>query len=171
MSIVEKALRKAQDSRRDLGNDAAGPAAASGPTERRQEEVRGDDAAARRSAVVAPEPPVHRIDIDVAELRAQHLLAPAADEARVRDEYRRVKWPLLEAANGKNVATQRTNLIMVTSSVPNEGKTFTSINLALSIATERDSSVLLIDTDIAKPNITRAFGLTNYKGLVDLLLD
>ena len=58
---------------------------------------------------------------------------------------------------------------MITSSLPNEGKTFTSINLALSIAMEVDRTVLVVDVDIVKSDLTRFFGLTNRTGLYDLL--
>jgi len=57
------------------------------------------------------------------------------------------------------------------SAIPGEGKTFTSINLALSLALEKDLEVLLVDADIPKPHISRTFGVENEPGLVDLLLD
>jgi exopolysaccharide/PEP-CTERM locus tyrosine autokinase len=63
------------------------------------------------------------------------------------------------------------NLIMVASALPGDGKTFTCINLALSMAMEKDTSVLLVDTDVAKPDISRLFGIDNEPGLVDLLID
>jgi receptor protein-tyrosine kinase len=163
MSIVEKALRKAQT-----------PPQADAPltTSAERHEERRAEPVSKRSTAVVPEAPPFRVGVDLEKLRGERLLAPASEQARVRDEYRRIKWPLLETAKGLNAATlQRANFIMVTSSVANEGKTFTAINLALSIATERDSSVLLVDTDISKPNITRVLGLEGRKGLVDVLLD
>jgi len=60
---------------------------------------------------------------------------------------------------------------MVASAVPGDGKTFTSINLAFSMALERDISVLLIDSDVAKHHITDIFGLRDRKGLLDTLTD
>jgi exopolysaccharide/PEP-CTERM locus tyrosine autokinase len=63
------------------------------------------------------------------------------------------------------------NMIMVTSALPGEGKTFTSINLALSIAMEMDKTVLLIDADVAKPDVTARLGVEAEKGLIDILLD
>jgi Mrp family chromosome partitioning ATPase len=60
---------------------------------------------------------------------------------------------------------------MVASAVPGDGKTFTSINLALSMALERDISVLLVDSDVAKQHLTEIFGLRDRKGLLDALID
>ena len=54
---------------------------------------------------------------------------------------------------------------------PGDGKTFTSINLALSMALERDVSVLLIDADVAKRHISDIFGLRIRPGLLDALVD
>jgi len=58
---------------------------------------------------------------------------------------------------------------MVTSSLPGEGKSFTSTNLALSIALEKDFTVLLVDADLAMSKITRMFRLEKYPGLTDKL--
>jgi exopolysaccharide/PEP-CTERM locus tyrosine autokinase len=60
---------------------------------------------------------------------------------------------------------------MMASAMPGEGKTFTSINLAFSMALERDVSVLLVDADVAKPHISKLFGLDSEPGLLDLLQD
>ena len=60
---------------------------------------------------------------------------------------------------------------MMASAMPGEGKTFTSINLALSMALEKDLSVLLVDADVAKPHISRTFGVEQEPGLLDLLKD
>jgi exopolysaccharide/PEP-CTERM locus tyrosine autokinase len=86
------------------------------------------------------------------------------------DQYRRIKRPLLANAFGKTATlVDRGNLILVTSSVPGEGKTHTSVNLALSMAQERDHTVLLVDCDVNKQGVSRKFGLANRPGLVELL--
>jgi exopolysaccharide/PEP-CTERM locus tyrosine autokinase len=64
-----------------------------------------------------------------------------------------------------------TNLVMVTSALPGEGKTFCAINLAISIALEMDRTVLLVDADFAKPSIPQALGLEADRGLMDVLVD
>lgn len=86
------------------------------------------------------------------------------------DEYRRVKRPLLSNAFGKSSSlVEKGNLILVTSSIPGEGKTHTSINLALSIAHERDHTVLLVDCDVTRHGTSRALGIADHRGLVDIL--
>jgi Mrp family chromosome partitioning ATPase len=60
---------------------------------------------------------------------------------------------------------------MVTSALPGDGKTFTSINLTLSMALEHDISVLLIDADVAKRHISTIFNLQSEAGLLDALID
>lgn len=58
---------------------------------------------------------------------------------------------------------------MVASSLPGEGKTFASVNLALSMSLERDISVVLVDADVAKPHISRLFGIDGEPGLLEAL--
>ncbi len=74
-------------------------------------------------------------------------------------------------AAGMAPNTNSPNLILVTSSVPSEGKTFTSVNLSMSIAAEIDHTVLAIDTDIAKRDLTRAFNALGRPGIYDVLSD
>ncbi len=86
------------------------------------------------------------------------------------DEYRRIKRPLLSNAFGKSSSlVERGNLILVTSSLPGEGKTHTAINLALSFASERDHTVLLIDCDVARHGTSRALGIADRPGLIDVI--
>ncbi|MDR2877618.1 MAG: protein tyrosine kinase [Chromatiales bacterium] len=103
-------------------------------------------------------------------LKAQGMLVPGGLSADFADEYRRIKRPLLANAYGKSsVLVDRGNLILVTSSVPNEGKTFSTVNLALSLAQEVDHMVLLIDGDLVKRSATRVFDLGGVPGFADVL--
>lgn len=111
--------------------------------------------------------------LDLAQLRAAGMLTPDNSRSLIAEEYRAIKRPLLKNAF-KASATDvlHPNLIMVTSSIPGEGKSFTSINLAMSIAMELDHTVLLVEADVAKPAIARYLGLPeDVKGLVDFLAD
>ena len=63
------------------------------------------------------------------------------------------------------------NLVMVTSALPGEGKTFTATNLAISVAMELDSSVLLVDGDVAHPALPDLLGVPSSPGLLDLLTE
>ena len=105
--------------------------------------------------------------IDVARLRAAGVLAPREEERRLAEEYRIIKRPLLKVIAEGEAAQQR-NIVAVTSALPGEGKTFTSVNLALSLALERGRQVVLVDGDVAKLNLTRLFGLDGQPGLLDL---
>ena len=100
-----------------------------------------------------------------------NMLVPGSSLSReIIDDYRRIKRPLVSNAFGRNkLMVERGNLILVTSSVPGEGKTYTSVNLALSIAQEMDTTVLLVDCDVAKQGISKMFGLEKVCGLVDVL--
>jgi protein-tyrosine kinase len=104
-------------------------------------------------------------------LLAGNMLVPGSDLGQdIQDDYRRIKRPLVSNAFGRDkLMVDRGNLILVTSSIPGEGKTFTSINLALSIAQEMDTTVLLVDCDVTKQGVSRMLGLENVTGLVDVL--
>lgn len=105
-------------------------------------------------------------------LRAKGLLLPEGGPQRMAEEYRQIKRPLLMNAfpDGDN-GIKRSNVILVTSSLPGEGKTFTAINLAISIASEMEKTVLLVDADLAKPSVAKFLGIECDKGLTDLLED
>lgn len=109
------------------------------------------------------------------EDRLKHLgMLPIEDDARVRlaDELRRIKWPLLDNAAGKGgMEIAHPRRIVVTSAIPGEGKTFTTLNLALSLAREPDFEVLLVDGDVPKADITRALGMAAQPGLMEVLAD
>ncbi len=104
-------------------------------------------------------------------LRAGNMLVPGSDIGReIQDDYRRIKRPLVSNACGRNKRmVERGNLILVTSSIPGEGKTYTSVNLALSISREIDATVLLVDCDVMKQGVSRMLGPENICGLVDVL--
>ena len=110
-----------------------------------------------------------RIGIDFAAFAKLGMLVPG-EENPLTEEYRMIKRPLLLNAFGVN-EIKHSNLILVTSSMPGEGKTFTAINLALSIAMERDKTVLLVDADIAKSSIASVFNIESKHGLLDILED
>lgn len=114
-----------------------------------------------------------RVRVDREALRAAGYLPEAELDRRFADEYRQIKRPLLASAFGPDASARRLNprLVMMASALPGDGKTFTSINLALSLARERDSSVVLVDADVAKPHISRIFGLQSLPGLLDALGD
>lgn len=110
--------------------------------------------------------------LDFEQIRAAGFLAPDTQRSRIKEEYRHIKRPLLLNADGRGAMTvEHPNLIMVTSARPGEGKTFTACNLALSIASERNRTVLLVDADVLKPAMDRTLGFEAELGLVDYLID
>jgi exopolysaccharide/PEP-CTERM locus tyrosine autokinase len=120
--------------------------------------------------------PGHRSDkvvtVNTTALRNRGLLPHPEDERRITAEYRQIKRPLMAAAKTSGAAAVANGrVIMIASALPGEGKSFTSVNLALSMALEKDTSVLLVDGDLAKSEVTRAFDLRGEPGLMDLLLD
>jgi protein-tyrosine kinase len=115
---------------------------------------------------------VRVISIDQEALRVAGLLAPKHQERQIASQFRQIKRPLLAAAMGKGQEpVPNGRLMMVASALPDEGKTFTAINLAFSLAMEKDLQVVLIDGDVAKPQISKMFGIDGERGLLDAVTD
>ena len=104
-------------------------------------------------------------------LRDQGLIVPESSVTAVLEEFRIVKRQLLRNADqlaqqGMGPAAQR---VLICSPHPGEGKSFTSVNLALAIAAEKECEVLLVDADFAKPSVLSMLGLPGGPGLMDAL--
>jgi protein-tyrosine kinase len=188
MSLIEQAAKRLEELRR-AGADIGGDAVVDAPRQPSTPEgvVRALDAqSAAHFAAAArasrsdehaharhPPPPgsdhgVRRIDLDLARLNAQGFITLESAKSQIADEFRVLKRPLIRNALGK-ARVRNGNLVMVTSALPGEGKTFTSVNLALSIAMEIDSTVLLVDGDVAHPSIPALLGVPHGPGLLDIL--
>ncbi|MCU0811163.1 MAG: XrtA-associated tyrosine autokinase [Thiobacillaceae bacterium] len=110
--------------------------------------------------------------INLARLHRMGVVAPDAEKSQIAEEFRIIKRPLIANAFGQGTARVKNgNMIMVTSSLPGEGKSFCAINLAISMAMEMDRTVLLIDADVAKPRVPEYLGIHADKGLLDVLQD
>jgi receptor protein-tyrosine kinase len=126
----------------------------------------------RASALLPEAKPLNsrRIEIDFALLKKRGYITPDEPESSLANQLRKVKWPLIQACQGKSQRpVQNANRIMVTSSIPGEGKSFVALNLAMSIAAERDHTVLLIDADTTRPSLSQLLQIDNEPGLLDLL--
>jgi protein-tyrosine kinase len=111
-----------------------------------------------------------RMEIDLDALAARGIVTPNAPRSLAAEQYRVIKRPLIVNAMGQGASTlKHGNLIMVTSAVAGEGKTFTSINLAMSIAAELDHTVMLVEADVARPSLLNELGGRAGLGLLDVL--
>ncbi len=111
--------------------------------------------------------------IDRKHLREQCLIEPEGPVTGLLEEFRIVKRQLLMTAAESRAGRGALHgeRILVCSSHPGEGKTFCAVNLALSMAAEKDTEVLLVDADFAKPSVLSALGLPGGRGLMDALAD
>lgn len=109
-----------------------------------------------------------RVELELHALAARGI-APAPD-SRLTNELRVIKRPLIRNVMAVGAAAiPKANLIMVTSALPGEGKSFTAINLAMSIAAEVDNTVMLVDADVVCPSVLQTLGLPPRPGLLNLL--
>jgi exopolysaccharide/PEP-CTERM locus tyrosine autokinase len=116
--------------------------------------------------------PSRRVEINLEQLHRLGMVTPEGGRTPVAEEFRMIKRPLIKHALAKGGGANRhNNLIMVTSALPGEGKTFCAINLAMSIAMEMDHTVLLVDADVARPSVPRYLGIEANEGLMDVLLN
>lgn len=193
MSLVEKALNKIKEAeRQSAGRAAQLAAAAASPPPQPAAAAAVDDvmppSAAAAVVHAAPmseprpapfveiaraAPPRRQLKIDPDSLRAAGYMPPQQQEHEMVEQYRHIKRPLIGRAleRGARGPGRPMNVIMVTSALPQEGKTFTAINLTRSFALEKDASILLIDADVANPQTTHVLGASGCAGLVDALSD
>jgi protein-tyrosine kinase len=111
-----------------------------------------------------------RIQVDMSRLRSAGYLPEEGHERRFADYCHRIKRPLIDRALSVD-GVRDARLMLLTSAVPGDGKTFMTINLALSMARERDASVLLVDGDLPRAQISHVLGVDNEPGLLNALRD
>lgn len=112
----------------------------------------------------------NQVNINWKSLAAEGFIDNNDTKSQLAEEFRVIKRPLVNNIQGADAnGISRSNLILICSSLPGEGKTFISINLALSIANELDKSVLLIDADVEKPSISKQLGIKQSPGLIEYL--
>ncbi|WP_242146088.1 AAA family ATPase [Sphingomonas sp. BAUL-RG-20F-R05-02] len=110
--------------------------------------------------------------IDRAMLAANGLLVPDAPVGALAEEFRLVKRQLMVTARSLRAAdADKSRTILVCSAKPNDGKTYCAVNLAISMAAEREVEVILVDADFAKPDVMARLGIAESMGLLDALAD
>lgn len=195
MSLIERAVQRLNENRPSSDDSPAPHAPATGPRTSiealadRMDSIAADDVAvveappevethatANRAAprTASPAPQAREpVRIHLEGLRARGMVVPNGPATQSAHEFRVIKRPLLGNAFGRHGQPPAKNgkRIMITSAFPGEGKSFTSVNLAMSIAAERDHGVLLIDADVARPTIPRELGIHADAGLMDWLID
>ena len=199
MSLIEQAAKRLEELRRSgaaLPDSSSSQAVPAGVATARQEHLPTPEALVRelnsREAKSAPvaggridgelaEPqdrevgrsgkPMVRVEIDLERLKELGFVTPDAPQSQIADEFRVLKRPILRnAQNQSSTRIRNGNLVLVTSALQAEGKTFTAVNLAISMAMEYDNTVLLVDGDVAHPALPGLLGLPQSPGLLDLLI-
>ncbi len=161
MSFIDKALERAKaKQQKPETSDVEAPSAS--PTPQKPLPVAGS---------VGISEPVKEICYTVTrtvpvdfELLARNRLIVSSELAPVAEEYKHLRTHIL-----LNTKDGERNTLMFTGPRPDEGKTLTAINLAISISQEIDQTVLLVDADLRNPSVARIFGLQTDTGLVDYL--
>ena len=133
--------------------------------------------AAPPPAVVTPVPlewprrGLTEVKINLPDLAERGLYSDPAVARRQQDEFRRLRRDVLGAMRSHNDQGEGVSspVVLVTSPMPGDGKSWTALNLALSTAAVEGPDVLLIDADPYKCSITNALGLGDAPGLLDLL--
>ncbi len=151
---------------------AAAPATGSGSADAAPQIVKTTDLVVLPAARATP--PVRHLPIDLARLAGMGYLVPTQAQSLLADLFRVIKRPLLQNMHRPPEAggpAQRGNVVVVTSAVPGEGKTFVATNLAMSIAMEIDHAAVLIDGDVLRPSIFNRLDLEPQTGLMDLLIN
>jgi exopolysaccharide/PEP-CTERM locus tyrosine autokinase len=158
LSLIENSLERLR--RAALAAKEPGAAAAAVPTAGRVEPI----------ASLEPRAVHRRVVIDRNRLRTEGYLPEEGQERRFADYCHRIKRPLVDRTRSAG-AEQDARLILLTSALPGDGKTFMTVNLALSMARERDVSVLLVDGDLARAHLSHVLGVRGEPGLLNALRD
>jgi len=118
------------------------------------------------------QPPQHQTaNVSPTSLAAHAIVLPSAGSSRTVEEFRAIKREIIAniARSRQTVPDSRARVVLVTSASPEEGKTFTAINLALSLAYEKDSRVLLIDADAYRQSSVEYLGISSETGWLDVV--
>ena len=115
--------------------------------------------------------PQGQASIDAASLERAGVVDWSRTRTRISEEFRLVQRQIIGSAFGPGSEPGFSNLLLVTSARPGEGKSFMAANLAGSIARQGDHNVLLVDADSKHDSICNALGLAQSRGLLDLAAD
>ena len=149
---------------------AAPTAAATAPlvAERRAEAPQQNAPAVQQHAPAAPRHAASEVTLNYARLREAKIALPGDRNSITFNEFRSIKRKLLPLAANRKNDHRIQNVVMVSSALPGEGKTFTSLNLAITLAAEKNLNVILVDGDVIRSSVGRYFNGQSGRGLLDL---
>jgi protein-tyrosine kinase len=104
-----------------------------------------------------------KVAVDLDRLRRNRLIVAGSDET-LGEAYKLLRTHILHRTKREG-----RNTLMVTGPLPNEGKTLTTINLAIAISQKAGQTVLLVDGDLRNPSVHRYLNLPSGPGLIDYL--
>lgn len=162
INTIEKAIERLLRQNRNTDEKLGQPVARlETPVKRNADQKVADATEVNPNAVL-------KIDFEALEMRG--YVTPLQTKSQIAEEFRLIKRPLLRNMSKRVAAPiENANMIMVASSIPGEGKTFTALNLALSIVAERERTVLLVDCDVVNPTLSRLLGMGEQAGIIDVL--
>jgi protein-tyrosine kinase len=165
VSIVQSALERMKSNR------AAEPRASVTPS---KSSSRGGTAAEASPPEGIPWPPATAPLVDISTERLREIgLYPSPDFLRRQQaDYRSIRREVISATHQRpqgDGAAAIGPIVVITSALPGEGKSYTALNLALSIASEGTHDVLLIDGDTVRSSLSRSLGVSDAPGLIELL--
>jgi len=171
MSLIEKALEQQQrDNEKNKKPEHTLVAQEPRIDEAEQQKSNLNDGLSLEQAAVIEKPVKPVISLDLEMLRQNNFVSLSAERRLINEEYRVIKRKILNNAFGQlSQSLHHPNLVLVSSSRPGEGKTFTSINLALSMALEQDKTILLVDTDVLRPSVSKSLKIRLDHGLTEYL--
>ena len=172
LNLIQRAMKQAQAS-----NPARTEPTLGAPPSSLKADIDGLATPDKRPDYVAAKEPAaapgaHKfagdITLNYARLRESRIALPGDRNSLTFNEFRSVKRKLLPLTTRSGADRRAQNIVMVTSALPAEGKTFTSINLAITLATEKNLDVILVDGDVIRGSLGKYFSGQNSRGLIDL---
>ena len=176
MNLIEQATRRLEELRRAGIQIPTAPLQATTPDATVMRMAGAMPATNVPDVERAPEPANDRsigktsrqVTIDLDRLALQGYLTPLLSDRVLAEQIRVIKQAVLKNVEAAGERGLRRNLVLVTSAVSGEGKTFFSMNLAMSLAMEVDRHALLVDADVLRPSVLQRYAIEPGPGLMEL---
>jgi protein-tyrosine kinase len=166
LNLIQRAMQQASSKR-------AEPVHVEPVPEFKPEERRTEYAAPQQAQAPAPQHPVSGaapVRLKLGKLRGSRMVTPDNKTSVTYNEFRAIKRKLLPMTRDPETRAMTKNIVMISSALSGEGKTFTAMNLAIGLAAERNLEVILVDGDVVRASISEYFeGSKGQEGLLELL--